>query len=164
MKRITLFVVVVLTLTFAACGGKTEDTKPSADSVVANDHFIGETEADHAASDTLTFKSLSEAIASIADERDVYGVWSHEVGGEVKTYFLIYRDGGMYWLRNVRVDGKLYRLDDEKQSVQLKAVNKVEFQDLQNGGGYRLTDSTLVVYDAQNYAEELGRRVFDWND
>ena len=34
---------------------------------------------------------------------------------------------------------------------------------MQNDGGYRLTDSTLVVYDSQNYAQELGRRLFEWN-
>ena len=164
MKLIHLGLVALSALFCFACGGQSEKQESQKDSVAENNLFIGETEADAALADTLLFKSFPDAVASIASEDDVYGVWSHEVGDEIKTYYLIYRHDGMYWFRNVRVDGKKFRLEDEKQSIQLKYINSLEFQDMQNGGGYRLTDSTLVVYDAQNYAEELGRKVFDWKD
>lgn len=164
MKQISVFLSAALVLLLGSCGGKSEQVAPQKDSVPVEDYFIGETGQEANPADSLIFESLPDAVASIAGDEDVVGVWSHDVAGEAQYYYLIYRADGMNWLRNVYVEGGKYRLADEKQSIQLKRINVVEFADMQNGGGYRLTDSTLVVYDAQNYAEELGRRVFDWKD
>lgn len=164
MKHFSAIIIAVLGIVLCACGGNSDKVEEKKDTLPENNRFIGETENDVNEADILIFKSLTDAVASIALDEDVIGIWSHEVGGSPKIYYLIYRANGMNWLRPVYVEGKNFRLADEKLSVQLKRINAVEFSDMQNGGGYRLTDSTLVVYDAQNYAEELGRRVFDWKD
>lgn len=163
MKHIHLLLTFFFTAVLSACIGKSKQPAQQKDSVQTSNLFIGETEADIAAADTLLFKSLADAVKSLIPEEEVIGVWSHEVGGKAKIFHMIYRANGKNWLRPIYVEGEKFRLADEKQSVLLKRINAVEFSDMQNGGGYRLTDSTLVVYDAQNYAEELGRRVFDWN-
>ena len=163
MKRLPILFISFLTLFLLACGGNSSTQLSNKDTTASDNLFIGETASDAQGADTLLFKSFPEAVASITTVDDVYGVWTRELGGDIMLYYVIYRADGMYWLRNVRQESGKYRLDDEKLSIQLKAINKVEFQDMQNDGGYRLTDSTLVVYDAQNYAQELGRRLFEWN-
>ncbi len=164
MKHFHIFSIAFLALLLCACGGKDGKTSDQSAPAPEDNHFIGETEEDRNAADSLVFDTFKEAVASIAKDDDVIGVWSHDVGGETQYYYLIYRFENMCLLRNIYVEKKGYRLADKLQAIQLKRINTKEFSDLQNGGGYRLTDSTLVVYDVQNTAEILGKRVFDWKD
>lgn len=110
------------------------------------------------------FKSLHEAINAAAPDEEVVGVWSHSVGGKAQFYIFIYRANGLSLLRNVYVEKNGYRLDDVRLSIPLKRVSVREYADLQNDGGYRMLDSTLINYDAQNNAAILGGRVFNWKD
>ncbi len=164
MERYSILLFTVFSLFLCACGGKTEPSAQTSDTLNNPDRFIGESEADIAAADSLTFANFTDAVAAFAPAEEVIGVWCHEAGGQPKIYYVIYRKDGMNWLRPVYVEDTNFRVADDKQSVQLKRINVVEFSDMQNGGGYRLTDSTLVVYDEFNYAEELGKRVFNWNE
>ena len=114
MERYSILLFTVFSLFLCACGGKTEPSAQTSDTLNNPDRFIGESEADIAAADSLTFANFTDAVAAFAPAEEVIGVWCHEAGGQPKIYYVIYRKDGMNWLRPVYVEDTNFRVADDK--------------------------------------------------